>query len=73
MLEFRHGYSADARRAAFFAGIALDFKRCQIRFCGRGPFVVKGTNDAVENPEIGETAINRVCFFIGARVHLVRD
>lgn len=73
VLEFRHGYSADSRRAAFLAGVALDFERSQVRICESGPFVVKGADDAVDNPEIGETAINRVCFFIGTRVHLVRD
>lgn len=73
VLEFRHGYSADARRAAFLAGIDLDFKREQVHVCENGRFVVKDVDDVVENPEIGETAINRVCFFIGTRVHLVRD
>lgn len=71
VLEFRHGYSADARRAAFLAGIDFDFKRGRVSVCESGRFAVKDADDAVENPEIGETAINRVCFFIGTRVHLV--
>lgn len=71
VLEFRHGYSTDARRAAFLAGIVLDFKRGLVHVCENGRFAVKDADDAVENPEIGETAINRVCFFIGTRVHLV--
>ena len=73
VLEFRHGYSADARRAAFLAGIDFDFEWSQMRICEIGPFAVKNADDAVDTPEIGETAINRVCFFIGTRVHLVRD
>lgn len=73
VLEFRHGYSADARRAAFLAGVVLDFEWSKVCICESGPFAVKDADDAVENPEIGETAINRVCFFIGTRVHLVRD
>lgn len=72
VVEFRHGYAADARRMAFVCGWLWDRREKLFRYC-TPPYVWQNANIPVEHPQLGETPIERVAILIGERVELVDD
>ena len=75
VVEFRHGYAADAPRMAFVCGWrAWPWDRCGRKFrYFMPPYMWQNANTPVQHPQLGETPIERVAILIGERVELVDD
>ena len=69
VIEFRHGYRSDARRMAFACGCYWYPERGFV--CSAEPFTFRPKDAPVYHRDLGETAIDRVVFFLGERVSLM--
>ena len=70
VVEFRHGYAADAPRMAFVCGWLWDRRDRKFRYC-TPPYGWQSADMPVHHPQLGETPIERVAIHIGERVELV--
>ena len=69
VVEFRHGYAADAPRMAFVCGWLWDRRYRKFHYC-TPPYAWQSADTPVQFPELGETKIERVAILIGERVTL---
>ena len=70
VVEFRHGYAADAPRMAFVCGWLWDRRDRKFRYYTL-PYGWQSADTPVQHPQLGETPIERVAIHIGERVELV--
>lgn len=68
IVEFRHGYAADAPRMTFVCGCRWDPIEQNMK-----PYILQPADCPVQHPQLGETPIERVAILIGERVELVDD
>ena len=72
VVEFRHGYAADAPRMAFVCGWLWNRPKRRFTYC-TPPYGWQSADTPVQHPQLGETPIKRVAIHIGERVELVDD
>lgn len=69
VVEFRHGYAADAPRMAFVCGWLWNRPKRRFTYC-TPPYGWQSADTPVQHPQLGETPIERVAIRIGERVTL---
>lgn len=69
VVEFRHGYAADAPRMAFVCGWLWHSRERRFIYC-TPPYGWQSADTPVLHPQLGETPIERVAIHIGERVTL---
>ena len=70
VVEFRHGYAADAPRMAFVCGWLWNRPKRRFTYYTL-PYGWQSADTPVQHPQLGETPIERVAIHIGERVELV--
>ena len=72
VVEFRHGYAADAPRMAFVCGWRWNRPKRRFTYC-TPPYGWQSADTPVQHPQLGETPIERVAIHIGERVEMADD